>query len=186
MGQSGRVYDELLVLQLQSGDRRALDRLAARWQPRLLRSARRFTGQEDLALEAVQECWIGIVGGIRRLRDPVTFPAWAFAILRRRCAERVRGQMASRSRWAPLNASLDGGNEPSASPRGEDRVTIAQAFDRLPGEQRVAAALFFVEQLKLDEIAAATGAPLGTVKSRIFAARKSLKTFLNGGNDDQV
>ena len=182
MGQSGRVYDELLVLQVQAGDRRALDRLAARGQPRLLRSARRFTGQEDLALEAVQECWIGIVGGIRRLRDPVTFPAWAFAILRRRCAERVRGLMAARSLWA----SLDEGGEPSVSPRGEDRVTIARAFDRLPEEQRVAATLFFVEQLKLDEIAAATGAPLGTVKSRIFAARKSLKTFLNGGNDDQV
>jgi RNA polymerase sigma factor (sigma-70 family) len=130
----------------------------------------------------VQECWIGIVGGIRRLRDPVTFPAWAFAILRRRCAERVRGQMASRSRWA----SLDESGEPSASPRGEDRVSIAQAFDRLPEDQRVAATLFFVEQLKLDEIAAATGAPLGTVKSRIFAARKSLKMVLDGGSDDGI
>lgn len=54
MLQSGRVYEELLVLQAQAGNLRALDRLAARWQPRLLRSARRFTGHDEIAWEAVQ------------------------------------------------------------------------------------------------------------------------------------
>jgi len=176
MLQSGRVYDELLVLQAQAGDLRALDRLAARWQSRLLRSARRFTGHDELAREAVQESWVGIVSGMGRLRDPASFPAWAFAILRRRCAERVRARALSRIRWVPL----DDANEPSFSPGGEDRMTIVQAFGRLPDDQRVAATLFFVEQLKLDEIAAATGVPLGTVKSRIFAARKSLKLVLAG------
>jgi RNA polymerase sigma-70 factor (ECF subfamily) len=176
MRQSGRVYDELLVLHVQAGDLRALERLASRWQPRLLRSARRFTGQDEMASEAVQESWLGIVGGILRLRDPARFPAWAFAILRRRCAERVRAQAASRARSAPLDEAEEG----SSAARGEDRLAIAEAFARLPEEQRIAATLFFVEQLKLDEIAAATGAPLGTVKSRIFAARKSLKQALEG------
>ncbi len=173
---SGRIYDELLVLHVQAGDARALERLAARWQPRLLRSARRFTGHDELAREAVQESWLGIVGGVGRLRDPAAFPGWAFAILRRRCAERVRAQATSRASWA----LFDEASEPSASARGEDSAAIAQAFARLPEEQRVTATLFFIEQLKLDEIAMATGAPLGTVKSRIFAARKSLKLALEG------
>jgi len=174
MRDSGRIYDELLVLHVQSGDRRALERLAARWQPRLLRSARRFTGDDELARDAVQECWLDIARGIGRLRDPAKFPGWAFMILRRRCADRVNAHAAHRSRSDALTEA----NEPSAKPRGEDGAAIAQAFARLPEEQRVAATLFFVEQLKLDEIAAATGAPLGTVKSRIFAARKSLKVAL--------
>ena len=176
MSQSGQVYDELLVLQVQTGDRRALDRLAARWHPRLMRSARRFTGDDEAAREAVQECWLGIVAGLGRLRDPARFPGWAFAILRRRCAERVRARAAARAR----SALLDEAAEPSALPRSEDRLIVAQAFARLPEAQRIAATLFFVEQLKLDEIAAATGSPLGTVKSRIFAARKSLKRALEG------
>lgn len=176
MAQSGRVYDELLVLHVQAGDRRALERLAARWQPRLLRSARRFTGQDEAAREAVQESWLGIVSGIGRLRDPALFPAWAFAILRRRCAERVRALAAARARSGLLAEA----NEPSAAPRGEDGLAIAQAFARLPEEQRVAATLFFVEQLTLEEISAATASPLGTVKSRIFAARKILKKALEG------
>lgn len=176
MRQSGRVYDELLVLHVQAGDRRALERLAVRWQPRLLRSARHFTGDGEMARDAVQESWIGIVRGLAGLRDPAVFPAWAFAILRRRCAERVRTQAAARLQ----SASLDEADEPVSTPQGEDRTAIAQAFAALPEEQRIAATLFFVEQLKLDEIAAATGAPLGTVKSRIFAARKSLKQSLEG------
>lgn len=174
MSDSGRIFDELLVLSVQSGDRKALERLAARWQPRLLRSARRFTGDEEMAWDAVQDSWLGIARGISRLRDPAKFPGWAFAILRRRCAERVNARAAHRSR----SDALDERNEPAANARGEDRAAIAQAFARLPEEQRVAATLFFVEQLKLDEIAVATDAPLGTVKSRIFAARKSLKAVL--------
>lgn len=174
MSDSGRIFDELLVLSVQSGDRKALERLAARWQPRLLRSARRFTGDEEMAMDAVQQSWIGIVRGIGQLNDPAKFPGWAFAILRRRCAERVNARAAHRSR----SDALDARNEPTANARGEDRAAIAQAFSRLPEEQRVAATLFFIEHLKLDEIAVATDAPLGTVKSRIFAARKSLKEAL--------
>jgi RNA polymerase sigma factor (sigma-70 family) len=182
MRQSERVYDELLVLHAQAGDPRAFERLAARWQPRLLRSARRFTGHDEVAHEAVQESWIGIVSRIGQLREPARFPGWAFAILRRRCAERVRAQAESRARWSPLADA----REPSSSPRGEDRMMIVQAFARLPEAQRVAATLFFVEQLKIDEIAAATGAPVGTVKSRIFAARNSLKMALEGRDHDSV
>lgn len=174
MADSGRVYDELLVLHVQNGDRRALERLAHRWQPRLLRSARRFTGDDELARDAVQDAWIGIARGINRLRDPAKFPGWAFAILRRRCADRIN--VVARDR--PRSAELTELNEPSASPRGEDRAAIAEAFAALPEDQRVAATLFFVEQLKLDEIAAATDVPVGTVKSRIFAARKKLKAAL--------
>lgn len=176
MRQSERVYDELLVLHVQAGDVRALHRLAARWHPRLLRSARRFTGDEDAAQEAAQESWEGITAGIGRLQDPARFPGWAFAILRRRCAERVRALALARARRGSL-AEVD---EPSAPARGDDSLIIAQAFDQLPEEQRVAATLYFVEHLKLGEIAVATDAPLGTVKSRIFTARKNLKLALEG------
>lgn len=176
MEQSGRVYDELLVLHVQNGDRRALERLASRWQPRLLRSARRFTGDDELAREAVQECWLGITAGLHRLSDPARFPGWAFTILRRRCADRIRAHAKQR----PRSDELTEANEPAIAPRGEDKAAIEQAFAALPEAQRIAATLFFVERLKLDEISAATGVPLGTVKSRIFTARKTLKTLLEG------
>ena len=174
MDQSGRVFDELLVLHVQNGDRRALERLASRWHPRLLRSARRFTGDDELAREAVQECWLGITRGLSKLNDPARFPAWAFTILRRRCADRIKAHAAHR----PRSDELTEANAPVISPRGEDQAALRQAFAGLPEDQRIAATLYFVERLKLDEISAATGVPLGTVKSRIFTARKNLKEAL--------
>ena len=44
---AGRLYDELLVTLVQTGDRRAGERLAIRWQPRLARTARRLLGDDE-------------------------------------------------------------------------------------------------------------------------------------------
>jgi RNA polymerase sigma-70 factor (ECF subfamily) len=61
-----------------------------------------------------------------------------------------------------------------------DRLDLADAMKQLPPEQRVAVSLFFGEDMSVAEIAAATGAPVGTVKSRLFAARQTLRARLEG------
>ena len=70
-------YDELLVLRSQDGDRGALDELVNRWQGRFFRHACRLTANPDSARDAVQEAWIAIVRGLRRLDDPARFGPWA-------------------------------------------------------------------------------------------------------------
>lgn len=182
MRESGRIYDELLVLHVQAGDRRALGELARRWQPRLLRTARRLTGDGEGARDLVQECWIGILRGLPRLRDPARFPAWAFGILHRRAASAIAGTVRRRERSAPLDTEAT--DTPDATTAGPfDGLALERAFGALSADQRLAATLFFVERLTLAEIALVSGVPLGTVKSRIFHARRILKTHLTG--DDQ-
>lgn len=176
MRDSGRIYDELLVLHVQAGDRAALALLARRWQPRLLRTARRLTGDADAARELVQASWIGILRGLPRLRDPAVFPAWAFGILRRRAASAIGEAMQRRASSLPLEEDLA---DPEA-PAPDERIALARAFAALSCDHRLAATLFFVERLTIDEIAAATDAPLGTVKSRLFHARRLLKRHLAG------
>ncbi|MEO0467246.1 MAG: RNA polymerase sigma factor [Pseudomonadota bacterium] len=178
-GDDSRVFDELLVLHVQSGDRRALERLAARWQPRLLATARRLTGEADAAREVVQETWAGIVRGLPRLSDPAKFPAWAFGILRRKCADQISFVQTRRARFAELPEQ-----EPPA-PRAPDGTVsdIQRAFDALSPDHRIAATLFFAEGLSLIEVAAAMEVPVGTAKSRIFHARKHLKSLLKGDDD---
>lgn len=168
---TGRVYDELLVILVQANDGRAAVRLAARWQPRLLRTARRLLRDEDAARDAVQEAWLGILRGVVSLRDPAAFPAWAFGILHRRCVDCIR--RSGRERGAPLP-------EPRAATGCEDRIAIDQAMAALSPEQRAAAQLHFGEGLTLAEVATATGVPLGTAKSRIFHARRRLAAALSG------
>ena len=174
--QTERVYDELLVTLARAGDRKAANRLAARWYPRLIRTALRLVRDRQDAEEAVQEAWAAICRGWPRLSDPAMFPGWAFGILRRKCVDRIRTAQRDRTRTAPLDAAP----EPSQPARGELQVEIDQALASLSDDHRLAAILFFGEGLSLNEIAAVTGVPVGTAKSRIFKARQHLKSCLKG------
>ncbi|MEL7113645.1 MAG: sigma-70 family RNA polymerase sigma factor [Pseudomonadota bacterium] len=171
-----RVYDELLVTLARSGDQKAANRLAARWYPRLMRTALRLVRDRTEAEEAVQEAWAGICRGWPRLSDPAMFPGWAFGILRRKCVDRIRKVQTDRNRSAPLEAAP----EPSQPARGELQVEIAQALAGLSDDHRLTAILYFGEGLSLNEIAAVTGVPVGTAKSRLFNARQHLKSRLKG------
>jgi RNA polymerase sigma factor (sigma-70 family) len=176
LSETDRVYDALLVTLVRAGDARAAERLAARWQPRLLRAARRMLGDSEEAREAVQEAWGGICRGWLRLSDPAMFPAWAYGILSRKCADRIRGLSARRARLAPEEAAP----EPSEAAQAPLRHEILVALGQLSAEHRIAAILHFSEGLTLAETAAATGVPVGTAKSRIFHARQQLKDLLEG------
>lgn len=169
-----RLYDELLVTLVQAGDRRAGQRLAARWQPRLARTARRLLGDEEAAIATVQECWLSILRGIDSLRDPSRFAPWAFGILRRRCADRIRSAQTDRKHGGEF------ATEPAIAATAEDSLAIREAFAALPPDQRLAAQLFFVEGLTLAEIAEVQDVPVGTAKTRLFHARRKLKAALIG------
>lgn len=171
-----RVIDELLVLHILGGEARAIDRLGARWQGRLLRVAYSLTGDSELAEVAAQEAWVGICRNWASLRDPTAFPAWAFGILRRKCLDAIR----TKARRQAKTGAMEWGAEQAVPANGEDRVCLAQAFNALSGDHRIAARLFFLDAFTLAETAALTGVPLGTVKSRIFHARRQLKAHLSG------
>lgn len=174
LSETERVYSELLVTMVQAGDRRAAERLVTRWQPRLVRTARRLLGNDEQAMDAVQETWGAVFQGWLRLSDPARFPGWVFGILHRKCVDRIRDESRQRR-----NAVAE--TEPAAAMSvGEDSVAISQALQGLSHEHRTAAILFFGEGLSLTEIAAATGVPVGTAKSRIFHARRRLQAALSG------
>lgn len=175
-----RIYDEYLVTLVRAGHAHAGERLAARWYPRLLRTAQRVLRDADMAQEAVQDAWTAICKGWPRLSDPAKFPAWAFGILHRKCVDRIR--LAARTRTRQRDIEMV--PEPSSAPRGELRHALNQAFGRLTPDHRIAAILYFAEGLTLSEVAVVTGVPVGTAKSRIFHARKHLKSILEGESDD--
>jgi RNA polymerase sigma-70 factor (ECF subfamily) len=165
--------DDYLVLLAQGGSRDAFARLAARWTPKLLAFAARTLGATEVAKDVVQDTWESAVRGLPRLGDPASFRAWIYAIAARKCADALRGkysaariaESAEAIRVEPANAESD----------NNDRIDLAGALKRLPPEQRVAVSLFFGEDMSVGEIAAATGVPAGTVKSRLFAARRALR-----------
>lgn len=101
-----RATDSWLVVPAQAGDRRALDRLIARWHRRLVAHGWRLTGDRAMAEEAVQSAWIDIVRGLHGLRDERAFPAWAYRIVTRKTAAAIGDRVAGRTLAAALEDDL--------------------------------------------------------------------------------
>lgn len=170
----GQVFDEVLVLYAQAGRREALDRLASRWRPRHFAHARRLLGSNDRAADAVQDAWVSIVRGLWRLNDPTRFPAWSYAILTRRCQDMMR--RASRAQELPLDENV---SDDSPVEHGSAR-DLRDGLNSLPPDQRAAVALFYRDGLAVAEIAEVLSIPAGTVKTRLFHARRALRRYLTG------
>jgi len=172
-----RALDEYLVSLSQAGSVEALDGLARRWTPRLLRYAARLLGGSgeaaETARDVVQETWVGAIRGLRGLRDPAQFPAWIYGIATRKCADAIRTSM--RRRRLDADADTD---RPVTSPTSEQQIDLATAIRGLPPIHRAAVHLFYVEDLSVEEIASVLGIPAGTVKSRLHHAREALKRQL--------
>jgi len=172
--------DEYLVLLAQGGSREAFERLAVRWTPRLAAHVARSLGSTEAAKDVVQETWLGAVRSLHTLDDPARFAAWLYAIAGRKCADALRGKY-RRVRLeaeAAQRAALD---EAGSAGETDRRAILAEALQRLPREQAIAASLYFGEGMSVAEIAEATGARQGTVKSRLFAARKALRAAFGEG-----
>lgn len=175
------ILDELLVLRCQAGDGWALQRLAERWHPRLLRHAQRLTGQKDATDDAVQEAWLAIVRGVARLDDPARFPAWAYRITANKCRDRIRRaqrrrRVRDRLAHEPRPDAID--PEPAMAPEERAGHSLGPALAALPADRRSLLAMFYNDGLSVREISEALGIAVGTVKSRLFHTRKMLRRSL--------
>lgn len=185
---SERIYDEYLVASAQAGDRAAWERLVVRWQPRLLRHAWRLTGQADRTADLVQDAWVDIWKGLRRLDDVVAFPAWAFRIVTRRCQRdwHAHGQAhADLLDIADTPHDSDDAAAADAMARDIDVARVQAAMATLPAAQRAALSLFHLEDLSVAEIAIALDVPPGTVKTRLMHARRKIRARLEGDSHEQ-
>lgn len=174
-----RVFEEYLVVSAQGGDRKAFERLAALWQPALMRHAWRLTGDHDLAAETLQDAWLDIVRGLPRLKDAAAFPAWAYRIVTRKCANSIRKLQRVR-RIKQAAAQQPPPNERSAerAEQSADLAAVKAAIAGLPPEQRSAMALFHGRELSVAEVAIALDVPVGTVKTRLMHARRKVRAAL--------
>lgn len=169
--------DALLAVRCQLGERAAFDELISRWHEPLWRYLRRLSNSDDSARDLAQDTWLRVFRGIARLRDPTRVRPWLFGIARNVAMDRLRAQYAAGSA-AGLNPE-----EPPAHDvvnLEEDFATLEAGLETLPIVERETLTLFYLRELSLEEIAGVVEVPVGTVKSRLFRARRMLRRVLQG------
>jgi RNA polymerase sigma-70 factor (ECF subfamily) len=167
-----QLVDELLVMECQDGSRQALERLVSRWQKRLWRYALRLTGSPEAAWDVTQESWLAIVRGISRLHDPARFASWAYRIVTNKANDWI-GRNA-RARRLPRDFDEAGQPPQQAAVEAADLQSV---LPRLSDPSRTVLTLHYLEGFGLADIAGILHVPLGTVKSRLHAARNELRAL---------
>jgi RNA polymerase sigma-70 factor (ECF subfamily) len=184
------VPDSALVERMMAGDESALGALYDRYAGMLFAMLVRILRDTSAAEEVLQDLFLQLWRGASRFdASRGSLPAWLLVIGRNRAISRLRGREHREVLEDPENFSFD--TVPSSGDL-EDEAWRAQLMERLrgamatlPPEQREAVELAYFEGMTQTEIAARTGCPLGTVKSRVRAAMQSLKQIFDDGTTRQ-
>jgi RNA polymerase sigma-70 factor (ECF subfamily) len=169
------IYERVLVVRCQAGDEAAFAELVGRYDARLRYFLRKLTAPER-ADDLLQDVWLDVLRHLPRLADPQAFRAWVYRIARDKAFGLLRRAQRAEQPLGDTDVpddSVDNGGFDE-----EDATRIHAALDRLPAEQREVLVLRFVEAMTYDEIARATGQPLGTVRSRLFYGKQALRKLL--------
>ncbi|GAA1214377.1 sigma-70 family RNA polymerase sigma factor [Kitasatospora nipponensis] len=174
---AARPGDAELVAAAGRGDTAALGLLLEGHRARLNRQALALLGDPQDAADAVQDTFLIALRRLSELRDPAAFGGWLARIQRNVCLMRLR---AARERPAEdVTARLDRARPVPSAEECVERLALSdwvwQALGELPESLRVTAMLrYFGRQHSYQEIAAITGVPLGTVRSRLHQLRAVL------------
>lgn len=125
------------------------------------------------AEEAVGDALERAVRSIHGLRDDRLFRAWFDRILVNACRDRLRRRRLVR--FVPIEAVSHRSSDRDAFATIIDSDDLLRAVGQLPPDDRITVVLRFWADLEVNEIAARTGVPAGTVKSRLHRALERLR-----------
>ena len=174
------------VLTACSGDRRAIRALVRCYEGRVYRLACRAAGL-DAADDVTQEAFVRVLRSLPRF-DPAgsaKLSTWVLGIAARAAIDHLRRQGVRASHLAVLPTPGDPEQPDAALARAEVGTRVAAAVASLGPEIRTTFVLRAYHELTMPEIAEALSLDLGTVKSRLFRARRSLRQRLGDVWDAQ-
>jgi RNA polymerase sigma-70 factor (ECF subfamily) len=179
--------DEQLLACFAAGNRQALDELFRRYRQPAYRVAYRLLGHEADALDAVQEGFIKALTHLHGFQGRSSFKTWLLRVVSNAALDlgRQRNRRDAVSLDAPHNRDLPDSRLLTADEAGRriERNDLRQQLDKalncLSEVQRQTFVLFADGELTYREIAEVMHTSIGTVMSRLFYARRKLRSVLN-------
>jgi RNA polymerase sigma-70 factor (ECF subfamily) len=175
-----RARDEWIALRCQLGEPAAFADLVGEMERSLLYYVTKLLGDEDAALDVLQNVWVTAFRKIRRLDEAAAVRSWLYRIAHGFAVDRLRKDRSQERVERDWADHLPQAEEQSSFDQ-EDAAALHRALDELDLLHREVLVLHFLEGWPVAEIASVLGCPAGTVKSRIFYAKKALKQVLVRG-----
>lgn len=176
-----RAFSEWLVMRSQQGNRESLNSLLALWQERYYLYALRRLNSTEAARDVTQDALLSVCRNLGKLKDPVTFPSWSYRIVERRCVDWLRKTIRERE---VIDADREMPDIPVSDSHDLENG-VAKILGSLEPEIRSLLQLYYMDELSVAEIAMILDIPTGTVKSRLFYARKVLADVIDTTSGDQ-
>jgi RNA polymerase sigma-70 factor, ECF subfamily len=174
-----QVRDEWLALRCQHGDPSAFTELVAEMERPLMYFVAKLIGDQEAALDVLQEVWLKVFRTIGRLLEPRQLRPWLYQLARGLAVDRLRKERAES--LLEQKRAIDPEvwtEEPKFGV--EDADALHAALDTLDLKHREVLVLYFLEDLSVGEVAAIIDCPEGTVKSRLYHAKRALRVALGG------
>jgi RNA polymerase sigma-70 factor (ECF subfamily) len=171
---------EKIVHRCQDGERTAFEELFDIYQPRLKYYVRRLDNGGANIDDTLQDIWLTIFKKIHKLKDAQVFDVWLYRIARNKVYDGFRRT----ERFARLPEDdefpVSGSVEPVFD--ASDTEKLHTALNKLKPYHREVLTLSFIEQMSYQSIADVIGCSIGTVRSRIFYAKQSLREEMERQN----
>lgn len=187
--------DRALVEQARTSDIDAFGRIIDVYNARLYGFVLRMVRNEEEALDITQETFIRAYQSLKRFDGRSSLRTWLFRIAQNLCIDRARkikrNPIAESVDWSDDSYSAfemeDGRNNPEQTLLHEElHMTVEDAIGMLSDKLREVLLLHDGEGMGYEEIAKTLAVPVGTVKSRLFLARQSLKKQIGIYRDGEL
>ncbi len=163
--------DRKVIERVLDGDADAFNLLIRQWERPIYNFILRMIGDRDDAMDLSQDCFMKAFRELRTLKDRDRFSSWLYRIAHNACLSQIR------KNHGKTRVELDPEAGATHAPL-ENRLAVEKALGQLPPDQREAVILKVFQSLKFEEIAAIQGAPVSTVKSRLYMGFEKLRSIL--------
>lgn len=166
---------DLLVKKAQKGNEDAFIDLIEMHKKLMYSVAKSMIHNDEDIADIIQETILKIYKNIKNLKDSRSFKAWLMRILVNNCNDFIKNNKKV--------VSIDEAVIPSQKCEEFQNIELKEIFNSLDENLRLIVQLYYIEDISVKDISKLTNIPEGTVKSRLYRARKILSELFTDGSE---
>jgi RNA polymerase sigma-70 factor (ECF subfamily) len=171
-------------LAAQQGNNQAFTFLCRHYQTATTRFAYKLCNDPQIVEEAMQNTWLKLAKNLHQLKEPGAFKSWLFKAVRWSVYDlmrQVKNEQGLFSQESCIDEVVDNEKAEKTSIQQQELSTCIKI---LPEIDQQVIHLFYLEELRISQIADVLQVPIGTVKSRLYRARTTLRNNLEENNNE--